>query len=221
MNPRNPMKIDTLDAISPIDGRYRKTTAPLASIFSERGLIARRVEVECQYLNFISGRGGFSQLRIFGTRERELLGRLPQRAARQARLVKAYETEGRLGTKATNHDVNAMVSWMKEVLGNTTLKDILGWIHFLLTSEDVNNIAYALQLREALEKVIIPALEEVLQGLCSGAQKYSGIVISARTHGQPASPTTLGKEFAVFAARLLRELKKLKATKIQIGRAHV
>src|SRR3989338_10026871 len=139
------MKIDILDAISPIDGRYRNTTAPLASIFSERGLIQRRVEVECRYLSTISGRPDFPQLREFTPKERGVLWSLPKRSKREARFVKAYETKGRQGIKKTNHDVNAVVLWMKEVLGKTSLRDITGWVHFLLTSEDVNNIAYALQ----------------------------------------------------------------------------
>lgn len=210
------MKIDTLDAVSPLDGRYRKKVQALGAIFGERGLIGYRTEVEARYLIALSEHESVETLRQFTPKERLRIESLPARARRDAKIIKAYETKGRLGRKKTNHDVAALVIYIQEALAKTSLADATGWVHFALTSEDVNNIAYAFQLREALENVLIPELEMVCDKIEAAAVRYHELAMLSRTHGQPASPTTLGKEFRVFANRLRRQLNKLKRQTILV-----
>ena len=206
------MKIDTLDTIGPLDGRYRKTVAPLAPIFGERGLIERRAIVENQNLLALSDHNGINKLRKFTAKEKRFLRLLHFRARRNAHKVKQYEKgkKGRKGVKKTEHDVAALVLYLREEMLRTSLHDTVGWMHFPLTSEDVNNIAYALQLRDGLEQIIIPALEKVWQSWDAFAVTYDLLAMLAATHGQPAPPTTLGKEFRVFAVRLGKKLDQLR-----------
>ncbi|XRK14489.1 adenylosuccinate lyase [Elusimicrobium posterum] len=129
--------------------------------------------------------------------------------------IKDIEFKGFKNIKATNHDVKAIEYFLKDRLANTTLKDRLEWIHFALTSEDINSTSYALMLRNGLEKVLLPRLNEVKKVLDSLSKKHAGTVILARTHGQAAVPSTFGKEFRVFEYRLRRQIEQL--TKLAIS----
>ncbi len=203
-----PVCMDKLKAISPIDGRYSKYTEPLADIFSEKGLIRYRVTVEGEYLLFLSEHPQIGA-RAFSDEERGLVRRLYDVTAEDAEIVKAIEVNGYGDIKATNHDVKAVEYFMKGRLEGTSLEDSLEWIHFALTSEDVNNLAYGLMLSDGVGNVILPSAQE-LYGATEGlAQRYRDVPLLARTHGQPASPTTFGKEFKVFASRLKRQLDQL------------
>jgi adenylosuccinate lyase len=198
----------SLEAITSVDGRYKKITAPLAQYFSEQALIRYRIIVEGEYLIALSEQKSIG-LRPFSVHEKKLIRGLYALSTEDAQKVKELES-------VTNHDVKAVEYFMKEKLGATSLKRDLEWIHFALTSEDTNNLAYALMLSESLRDVIIPALTNILRFLDVFALEHKGLAMLARTHGQSASPTTLGKEFKVFSARVARQLKVLKATRILV-----
>ncbi len=205
--------MDPLDAISPVDGRYRKVTEPLSKYFSERGLMSYRIRTEGEYLIALSEHPEvetrqFSQGEIISVRD---LYNLP---IEQARIIKAIETQGHGDIKRTNHDVKAVEYYMKMMLKETSLSDSLEWIHFALTSDDINNIAYALALSDGIGTVVLPVLEDLVETLDELAHKYKDIPMLARTHGQAASPSTVGKEYKVFSARLQRQVEKLKSRKI-------
>jgi len=127
----------------------------------------------------------------------------------EAGIVKKIEREGYEGIPATNHDVKAVEYYLKKKLASTSLKDVSEWVHFALTSEDVNSVAYGFALRSALAEVILPALLEIQKSLNAHAQDHAKTPMLARTHGQPASPTTFGKEMRVFEARLARQIEQL------------
>lgn len=207
--------MDGLEAISPIDGRYRGHTELLADIFSEKGLIKYRIIVEGEYLLFLSEHSKI-EARGFSGEERDLVKGLYDVSTEDAGVVKAIEVKGYGNIKATNHDVKAVEYFMKEKLRGTSLEDSLEWIHFALTSEDVNNLAYGLMLSDGIGEVILPAIEELYRTIERLAQKYKDVPMLARTHGQPASPTTFGKEFKVFASRLRRQLDQLETYEILV-----
>lgn len=200
--------MDKLEVISPIDGRYRKYTEPLADIFSEEGLIRYRLKVEGEYLLFLSEHPQIGT-RAFSEEERDLVRRLYDLSTEDADIVKAIEVKGYGDIKATNHDVKAVEYFMKGKLRRTPLEDSLEWIHFALTSEDVNNLAYGLMLSDGMGEVILPTAQELYETIEGLAQQCKDVPMLARTHGQPASPTTFGKEFKVFASRLRRQLDQL------------
>lgn len=200
--------MDELEAISPIDGRYRRHTEPLADIFSEKGLIRYRIRVEGEYLLYLSEHPQIGT-REFSGEEKDLIRRLYDVSTEDAGIVKAIEVKGHGNIKATNHDVKAVEYFMKERLRGTSLDDSLEWIHFGLTSEDVNNLAYGLMLSDGVGGVVLPTVEELYGTIEELAQQYKDVPMLARTHGQPASPTTFGKEFKVFASRLRRQLDQL------------
>ncbi|HII15970.1 MAG TPA: adenylosuccinate lyase [Nanoarchaeota archaeon] len=202
--------MDKLEVISPVDGRYRRNTEPLAEFFSEKALIKYRLFVECEYLLFLSEHKQIG-LRELSGQEKAMLKSLCNLSLEDASIVKAIEVKGYKDIKPTNHDVKAIEYFLKDKLGETSLKDALEWVHFGLTSEDANNIAYALMLGEGIKVVLLPAAEQVLQKVNELAIKYRHIPMLARTHGQPASPTTFGKEFKVFASRLERQILQLKS----------
>lgn len=201
--------MNKLSAISPIDGRYRRHTEPLAEIFSEKGLIKYRVKVEGEYLIFLSDHPQIG-VRDFSEREIELIRGLYELSTEDAGIVKAIESKGYKDLKPTNHDVKAVEYFMKERLRSTPLRDSLEWIHFALTSEDVNNLAYGLMLSDGIGDIILPTVEELSDKIDEFAQKYKNVPMLSRTHGQPASPTTIGKEFKVFAKRLERQIDQLR-----------
>ena len=209
------MEFEPLSAITPVDGRYRKISEALAPYFSESGLIHKRLIVESEYLIALSETPGVG-LRKFTDEEKTILLQLPNISVEEAGIVKKIEREGYEGIPATNHDVKAVEYYLKKKLASTSLKDISEWVHFALTSEDVNSVAYGFALRSALAEVILPALLEIQKSLNAHAQDHAKTPMLARTHGQPASPTTFGKEMRVFEARLARQLEQLKERSILV-----
>lgn len=198
------MDLTPLSAISPVDGRYRKSTAALAPYFSEAGLIRYRIRVEVEYLIALAElpvpNTDFSQLL---SRKAELLqwGHDPGDAA----VSKAKEIE-----KTTNHDVKAVEYVVKEQLDSMGLTAFREWVHFGLTSQDINNTSVPLSIKDALEAAIFPQLQHVIDKLRALSQEWSDISMLARTHGQPASPTRLGKEIMVFVNRLETQYEALR-----------
>lgn len=202
--------MEPLMAVGPVDGRYRRRSGEkLAPWFSEFGLIKHRLLVMVEYLIALSEHLAVP-LRRFTKEEKTLLRRLAELRLRDAKVIQAIETKGYGRHKKTDHDVKACELWLRDMLADTSLADALEWIHFGLTSEDVNNLAYALMLREAIQARIEPALRAVHEKLRQHALLYADLPMLSRTHGQPASPTTLGKEANVFASRLGRQLNKLR-----------
>jgi adenylosuccinate lyase len=155
------MLLEPLTAVSSIDGRYRATAATLAGYFSEYALMKRRLMVECEYLRLLSSARGVAMMRTFTGQERELLRALADLSMEDAHIIKKIEREGYDGIPATNHDVKAVEYFIKLKLKGTSLEDVLEWVHFALTSEDVNSVAHGLALRDALEQVMLPALGDV------------------------------------------------------------
>ena len=210
-----PFEIDPLLALSAIDGRYRRTAAKLAPYLSEYALIVYRVEMQTEYLIALS-EGDDVPLRTFTREEKARLRDLQQLSLEDAGIIKDIEVRGYAGIPKTNHDVVAVIMWLREKLRETSLADVSEWVHFGLTSEDCNNIAYALMLRAAVRQVLHPAMVEVLREFERFANQYANLPMLARTHGQAATPTTLGKEFRVWRDRLGRQLKQLEGFKILV-----
>ena len=201
------MPLETLTSVGSIDGRYRDIAGALSEHFSEYGLIRKRITVESEYLLALSEAG--VGVRKLTKEEIAILQQLPHISLEEAAIVKKIEKEGYDGIPATNHDVKAVEYFIKKKLSGTSLKDISEWTHFALTSEDVNSTAYGIALRSALQSVILPALGDIQATLDTLAKEHAGVAMLARTHGQPASPTTFGKEMRVFEKRLERQMKEL------------
>ena len=195
---------DPLAAVSPLDGRYAGRTEPLVPYASEAGLIRARVRVEIEYLLALADEPGVDLTLPDGERD-SLRGIVEEFDAEDARLVKRLETEGAAGYSATNHDVKAVEYFVR----TETPERVHPWIHFGLTSEDVNNLAHRLLVKPAVEEVLVPALRDVRDDLAAMAREHRDLPMLARTHGQPATPTTFGKEMAVYAARLGRALGRI------------
>ncbi|MDZ7701982.1 MAG: adenylosuccinate lyase [Halobacteriales archaeon] len=199
---------DPLDAVSPLDGRYAGRTAPLRPYASEAALMRARTRVEVEYLLALADEPGVP-LELDGAereRSRAVYGSFD---ADDAGLIKRLETEGAAGYAATNHDVKAVEYFLRIRLDG--LERAHPWLHFGLTSEDVTNLAYRLLVRGAVDEVLAPELEAVRGRLVSLAREHRDAPMLARTHGQPATPTTFGKELAVYAARLDAGLDRLAA----------
>ncbi|MBS3165307.1 adenylosuccinate lyase [Candidatus Woesearchaeota archaeon] len=190
----------TLEALSPLDGRYAEQSAPLRAYFSEAALIKHRIMVEARYLIALSEA---RVCRKLSKQERGLLAELEKGDAAACEAIKAIEDE-------TKHDVKAVEYWLRERFRGTSLQDLSPMLHFCLTSSDVNDTAYALMLRGSLKDVLLPSLDALRSTLADLSDRYAELPMLARTHGQPASPTTLGKEFAVFLSRLDGRLSALK-----------
>lgn len=196
------MSLTTLNAISPIDGRYRKATKPLAEFFSEEALIKYRVLVEVEY--FISlCENDLPQLKNVSSTIFEAL----------RNIYKNFSTEDALWIKetekTTNHDVKAVEYFIKEKFETLGLSQFKEFIHFGLTSQDINNTAIPLSTKDAFEKVYLPSLISVIAKLKELSVEWKDIPMLARTHGQPASPTRLGKEILVFVERLEEQMRLL------------
>jgi adenylosuccinate lyase len=197
------MELKDLNAISPVDGRYRTKVEELADYFSEYGLIKYRLMIEIEY--FISlCQIPLPQLKKI---EESMFDKLRD-MYRELRIEDAEKV--RQIEKTTNHDVKAVEYYIKEKMEELGLGNYKEFVHFALTSQDVNNTAVPASLRDALNNVYYPLIEKVIQKLESMAEEWSGIAILARTHGQPASPTRLGKEIFVFAERLGIQLESLR-----------
>ena len=188
-----------LAAVSPLDGRYARYTKPLVPYASERALMRARVEVEVEYLLALADLDA-TPLTIDADQRAALRACYEEFDDEDASVVKQLETEGYGEYSATNHDVKAIEYFIR--LGMPDGLDADHWIHFGLTSEDVNNLAHRLLVKPATEDVLVPELREIRDTLVEMAHDYADLPMLARTHGQPATPTTFGKEMAVYASRL-------------------
>jgi adenylosuccinate lyase len=188
-----------LAALSPLDGRYERSANPLRACFSEAALIRHRVLIEVEWLKALAAERRIRELRPFSRATRLALDRLVAGFGEQdAAHIKNIEAE-------TNHDVKAIEYWLKGRLAkNREVERALEFIHFACTSEDINNLAYALMLAQARDRVLLPRLAQLVAALRALARRHAALPMLSRTHGQPASPTTLGKEMANFAHRLER-----------------
>jgi len=194
------MSLSPLNAISPIDGRYAGKSLPLRGVFSEQALIKRRVQVECAWLKALAAEPAIEELAPLDGAAIRLLDAIVENFDdRAAERVKAIESE-------TNHDVKAVEYFVKEsIRAHEGLRSAQEFVHFACTSEDINNLAYALMMRAARDDAVLPAMSAVLTSITELAQTHRDLAMLSRTHGQPASPTTLGKEMANFAYRLARQ----------------
>ncbi|WP_371185201.1 adenylosuccinate lyase [Thalassotalea maritima] len=194
------MELSSISAISPVDGRYGSKVKALRPIFSEFGLIKYRVTVEVRWLQKLAQTAEIAEVPAFSDEANAVLNAIVENFSEQdAARVKEIEA-------TTNHDVKAVEYLLKEkVANNAELAAVSEFIHFACTSEDINNLSHALMLKEAREQVILPVMDEVLAALKKLALEYQSIPMMARTHGQPASPTTMGKEMANVYVRLLRQ----------------
>lgn len=193
----------SLNAISPLDNRYTNQLTDLVPHLSHFGLIFYRVQIEIEWLRFQSKHPDITHVRLFTTEEdKQLQSWLDTFDEKQAQRVTEIERE-------TNHDVKSVEYYIKELLEPTSMADVSEAIHFGCTSEDINNLSHALMLKNAIEQVWRPQAEQLTQAVCERAKASRDIPILAHTHGQPATPTTMGKELAVFAYRWQRQLKQL------------
>jgi adenylosuccinate lyase len=190
------MEFSSLEAISPVDGRYRRATQKLADYFSEGALIKYRVLIEVEYFIALCELP-LPQLKGFDRKLFEPLRAIYKKfSLADARRVKDIE-------KTTNHDVKSVEYFLKEKFDELNQQDFKEFIHFALTSQDINNTALPLSLKDAWEEVVAPLLNQVIELLQARARQWKDVALLARTHGQPASPTSLGKEFYVYVERLM------------------
>ncbi len=203
------MELSALTAISPVDGRYASKTTELRSIFSEFGLIKYRVTVEVRWLQALANAQAITEVPAFSAEANQILDDLVANfSLADAQRVKDIE-------RTTNHDVKAVEYLIKEKIeSNAELQAISEFVHFACTSEDINNLSYGLMLKEARELVVAPYQQQVIDAIEGLAMDYAEVPLLSRTHGQPASPTTLGKEMANVVARLRRQFKQLSQVEI-------
>ena len=199
------MKLSALTAISPVDGRYQNKTDALRPIFSEYGLFRYRVLVEVEWLKKLSKNSSIKEIESFSASSTSLLNNIKDNfSIVDAERIKEIE-------KTTNHDMKAVEYFIREkIQSDSKLKNISQFIHFACTSEDINNLSYALMLKDARESILVPKLQQLVTILEKMSADYSSIPMISRTHGQTASPTTLGKEMAVYVHRLNRQNNQLK-----------
>jgi len=193
-----------LTAVSPLDGRYARYTEPLVPYASESALIRARVEVEVEYLCALADLE-VTPLALDAATRTDLRERYEAFDESDAEIVKQLETEGWREYEATNHDVKAVEYFLRE----HTEESVHPWIHFALTSEDVNNLAQRLLVKPAVTEVLLPDLRALRDTLAEMAREHRDLAMLARTHGQPATPTTFGKELAVYASRLGRAIGRV------------
>jgi len=198
------MQLSELTAISPVDGRYGARLDNLKEIFSEFGLIKNRVKVEVFWLRMLANHPGFPEIpKLSSDAENHLIKLVDEFTLEMAQRVKEIE-------RTTNHDVKAVEYLIKEhFAGNEELMAVSEFVHFACTSEDINNLSYALMLKDAREFAIIPAMDQLIAKMVEMSVEMADIPMMARTHGQPASPTSAGKEWANVAYRLQRQAKQL------------
>ncbi len=198
------MELSSLTAVSPVDGRYGSKSAELRPIFSEFGLIRHRVLVEIRWLQHLARQADIAEVPAFSEHANRILdGIVDNFSEEDAQRVKNIE-------RTTNHDVKAVEYFIKEkIAGNQELEAVSEFVHFACTSEDINNLSYALMLREGRNQVILSKLDEVIQAIRQMAHDYADIPMLSHTHGQPASPTTVGKEMANVVYRLRRQRQQV------------
>ena len=200
------MDLSQLTAISPVDGRYGSKTAALRPIFSEFGLIRHRVTVEVRWLQHLANEKAITEVPTFSADTQKSLNDIVNNFSEQDALrVKEIES-------TTNHDVKAVEYLLKEkIAGNKELEAVNEFIHFACTSEDINNLSHALMLREARDTVMLDLIDQLTSALTSLAKELAAQPMLAHTHGQPASPTTVGKEIANVVYRLRRQIEQIKS----------
>jgi len=200
------MELTALTALSPLDGRYRRSGARLAPYFSEFGLIKYRVKVEIEWIKALAAEKGIKEVPAFSAATVQALDALSdQFSLADAEAVKAHE-------RVTNHDVKAVEYFLKDkTAGLPEVARVAEFIHFACTSEDINNLSHALMLRDARAQVMLPALDNVERKLTELAVGLADLPMLSRTHGQPATPTTLGKELANVVHRLRRAMQRISA----------
>lgn len=195
---------EPLKAISPLDGRYSKSTKNLSDYFSEHALIRYRTKVEIEYLIALSIEKEIQELKPFSEKDKEKLRKIyTSFNIDDSKRVKAIEV-------ATNHDVKAVEYFIREKLEKINKKRLFPWIHFALTSEDINNLSYSLMWQEAFKKEFLPKLNEVIKKLKTISKQFANTPMLSLTHGQSATPTTFGKEIKVFIHRLNRQSSQMK-----------
>ncbi|HEX7218227.1 MAG TPA: adenylosuccinate lyase [Burkholderiales bacterium] len=199
----------SLAALSPLDGRYSKGADPLRAYFSEQALIRYRTRIELEWLQALAAERAIKELKGFSPKTLSAFtGLLKNFSEQDAQQIKNIEAE-------TNHDVKAIELWLRSRLAkNAEAQRALEFIHFACTSEDINNLSYALMVAESREKVMLPKLDEIVVALKNLARKHAALPMLSRTHGQAASPTTLGKEMANFAHRLERARGRIAAVAV-------
>ena len=202
------MTFDNLTSISPIDGRYSANTGPLKAIFSEYGLIKYRLLVEVRWLEAMSKNSQISEVPEFSLKSKNVLSNIVDNfSLADAKVIKEIE-------KTTNHDVKAVEYYLKEKVSSTPeLQNINEFIHFACTSEDINNLSHALMLEDG-RQVLLDEMRKTLNLITDLAKDNADVAMLSRTHGQTASPTTLGKEMANFSYRLMRQIEQLEEVKI-------
>nr|WP_211162841.1 adenylosuccinate lyase [Alteromonas ponticola] len=193
-----------LTAISPVDGRYAGKSEALRSIFSEYGLLKYRVQVEVRWLQMLAEHPQITEVPAFSETANQLLDEIVANfSVENAQRIKEIE-------RTTNHDVKAVEYFLKEqVASNAELNKVNEFIHFACTSEDINNLSHGLMLAEARDSVLLPYCDKLIAAISQQAKALRDIPMMARTHGQPASPTTMGKEMANVALRLIRQRKQI------------
>lgn len=203
------MKLSPIIALSPLDGRYQNKVEPLRNYFSEFALIRYRVQVEVEWLKALSNEPAIVEILPFSENTNAQLDDLVENfSVTDGEAVKAIE-------KYTNHDVKAVEYWLKDKLThNREIFKVAEFIHFACTSEDINNLSHGLMLKNSRDRIMLPALEKIIANLVETAHQVADIPMLARTHGQPATPTTLGKEIANVVYRLQRGYKQLAAIAI-------
>ncbi|MBI0102859.1 adenylosuccinate lyase [Gilliamella sp. W8145] len=203
------MELSALTALSPIDGRYGDKTTELRTIFSEYGLLKYRVQVEVRWLQKLAKQADILEVPTLSEQATKHLNEIVENFNEQDAIrIKTIE-------KTTNHDVKAVEYFLKEKVNtNEELQAINEFIHFACTSEDINNLSYALMLKTARDTVLIPYWKKLIAIITTQAKTYRDLPLLSRTHGQPATPSTIGKEFANVAYRLKRQLKQLESIEI-------
>ncbi|WP_295803024.1 adenylosuccinate lyase [uncultured Microbulbifer sp.] len=198
------VELSALTAVSPIDGRYESKTAALRDIFSEYGLIRARVEVEVRWLQQLARHEKIAEVQPFTGNSNQILDDIvSQFSLQDAGRIKEIE-------RTTNHDVKAVEYFLKEkVKGDEQLAAVSEFIHFACTSEDINNLSHALMLRAGRDQVLLPAMNQIISEIAALAKNFAAVPMLSRTHGQTASPTTVGKELANVVARLRRQVKQI------------
>ena len=202
------MELSALTAISPIDGRYGSKTADLRPVFSEFGLIRARVEVEIRWLQRLAAHEGIGEVPSFSADTSALLDSIiADFSEDDAQRIKSIEA-------TTNHDVKAVEYFIKEKFaGNSELMAVNEFVHFACTSEDINNLSHGLMLKAGRD-VVVPVMQDIADGIRKLAHEQAALPMLSRTHGQTASPTTLGKEMANVVAHLERQIKQIKAVEL-------
>jgi len=203
------MELNALTAISPVDGRYGSKVSVFRDIFSEYGLIRNRVTVEIRWLQQLAAHPEIIEVPVFTSKANAFLDQMISGFSLQdAERIKEIE-------RTTNHDVKAVEYFIKEkIAGVPELHAVTEFVHFACTSEDINNLSHALMLREGLDNGLLPAMSQVVDRLGELAQEHAEQPMLSRTHGQTASPTTVGKEFANVVYRLHRQIKQIRSIEI-------